>query len=114
MFVSLIKEINRLISKGMLYIYYWEKLTFQNFDFLGKKIWRNAVALKSKKVQGIFGETLSLALSSSAVFRLQKYVSAFFSLFCSGDKKGFYQISLGNEIDFTGIMNFSPNILAKN
>ena len=28
MFFSSIKEINRLISKGMSNIYYWEKLTF--------------------------------------------------------------------------------------
>ena len=35
---------------------------------------------------GIFGETCILALSSSAVFRLQKRVSYFFYLLCSGDK----------------------------
>ena len=28
--------------------------------------------------------------------------------------KGFYQSSLGNEVDFTDIMNVFPNILAKN
>ena len=28
--------------------------------------------------------------------------------------KGFYQSSLGNEVDFRDIMNVSPNILAKN
>ena len=28
--------------------------------------------------------------------------------------KGFYQGSLGNEVDFRDIMNVSPNILAKN
>ena len=50
----------------------------QNFDFLGKKIWRNKLALKSMKVQGIFGETFILALSSLAVFRLQNRVSDFF------------------------------------
>ena len=33
--------------------------------------------LKSKQVQGIFGETFILALLSSAVFRLQKRVSDF-------------------------------------
>ena len=55
-----------------------EKLTFSNFDFLGKKIWRNALTLKSKKVQGIFGKTFILALLSSAVFRLQNRVSDFF------------------------------------
>ena len=50
----------------------------QNFGFLGKKIWRNALALKSKKVQGIFGETFILALLSPAIFRLQNCVSDFF------------------------------------
>ena len=31
--LSSIKEINRLISKAMSNIYYWEKLTFSNFRF---------------------------------------------------------------------------------
>ena len=52
--------------------------TCRKSKFLGKKIWRNALALKSKKVQGIFGETFILALLSSAVFRLQNRVSDFF------------------------------------
>ena len=34
--------------------------------------------LKSKKVQGIFGKKFTLALLSSAVFRLQNSVSDFF------------------------------------
>ena len=46
--------------------------------FLGKKIWRNALALKSKNVQGIFGKTFILALLSSPVFGLEKRVSDFF------------------------------------
>ena len=33
--------------------------------FLGKKIQRNALALKSKKVQGVFGETFILNIFSS-------------------------------------------------
>ena len=32
--------------------------------FLGKKILKNALALKSKEVQGIFGKTIILALLS--------------------------------------------------
>ena len=52
--------------------------TCRKSKFLGKKIWRNALALKSKKVQGIFGETFILALLSSAAFRPQKCVSDFF------------------------------------
>ena len=65
----------------MSHIYYWEKLTFSkpvgivNFR---KKIWRNELDLKRKKVEGIFGETFILALSSSAVFRLKNGVSDLF------------------------------------
>ena len=50
----------------------------QNIDFLGKEIWKNALTLKSKKVQGILGENFIFTLSSSAVFCLQNRVSDFF------------------------------------
>ena len=52
--------------------------TCQKSKFLGKKIWRNTLAMKSKKVQSIFGKTFILALLSSAVFCLQNSVSDFF------------------------------------
>ena len=52
--------------------------TCRKSKFLGKKIWRNMLALKSKKVQGIFGKNFILALLSSAVFHLQNSVSDFF------------------------------------
>ena len=52
--------------------------TCRRSKFLGKKIWRNALALNSKKAQGIFEETFILALMSSAVFRLQNCASDFF------------------------------------
>ena len=81
----------KLISKGIPNICYWEKAdvpkSCRKSKFLGKKIWRNVLALKSIKVQGIFGETFILVLLSSAVFRLQNYVSDFFNWFCSGDKR---------------------------
>ena len=64
---SSIKEINRLLWKGMSNIYYWEKLAFSK-----------CTTLKSKKVQSIFMATFILALSSSAIFRLQNRVSDFF------------------------------------
>ena len=62
-------------------IYHSEKLTLSELvekEISWKKIWRNAVALKDKKVQGIFWKTFILALLSSAVFRLQNNVSDFF------------------------------------
>ena len=73
---------------------------------------RNALALKSEKVQGILGETFILALLSSAVFRLQNCVSDFFLICSAREIKSFYQSSLENEVDFRDIMNVSPNILA--
>ena len=38
----------------------------------------------------------------------------FLSICFAGEIKGFYQSSLGNEVDFRDIMNVSRNILAKN
>ena len=49
--------------------------TCQKYKFLENKILRNPLALKSKKAQGIFGETFILVLLSSAVFRLRNCVS---------------------------------------
>ena len=51
----------------------WPKI-----KFLGNKIWRNALALKIKMVEGIFGEKFILALLFLAVYRLQNNVSDFF------------------------------------
>ena len=48
----------------------------QNFDLLGKKIWKKSTDFE--KVQNILGGTFILALSSSAVFRLQNRVSDLF------------------------------------
>ena len=38
----------------------------------------------------------------------------FFLICFAREVKGFYQSSLGNEVDFRDIMNISPNILAEN
>ena len=62
----------------------------------------------------MFGEMFILALLSSTVFRLQTRVSHFFQFVLLRRKKGFYQSSLENEVDFRDIMNISPNILTKN
>ena len=87
--------------------------TYRKSKFLGNKTWRNVLALKSKKIEGILGETFILALLSSAVFLLQNGVR-FFQISFVREIKGFYQIFLGNEVDFSDIINVSPNILAKN
>ena len=52
--------------------------TCRKSKFLGKKIKKNPLAVKGKKIQGIFVKMFILALLSSAVFRLQNLVSGFF------------------------------------
>ena len=71
-------------------IYYWEKLlntclillTFSKLvgkrNLSERKFEENALVLKSKKVQGIFGVAFILAVLSVAAFRLQNRVSDFF------------------------------------
>ena len=54
-------------------IYYLEKLTFSKLQY-----YRNENLKKCTIFEGIFAETFILALSSSAVFRLQNFVSDFF------------------------------------
>ena len=49
-----------------------------NLRFSQKENLKKCGSLKSKKVQGIFGEMFILALAFSAVFRLQKRVPDFF------------------------------------
>ena len=54
-------------------IYYLEKLTFSKLQY-----YRNENLKKCTTFEGIFAEIFILALSSSAVFRLQNFVSDFF------------------------------------
>ena len=84
-----IKATNWLINKGMYVLLFdvFKHLLLRKTDvlktcrkkkFLGKKISRNALALNSKKVEGIFGKTFILVFLSSAVFRLENRVTDFF------------------------------------
>ena len=86
-FFYLILLMDVLLSKGMSNIYYWEKLTFSSFDFLGKKIWRNALALKSKKVEDTFGETFFWKYRLQLPFLCKILSQISFNLFCLGDKR---------------------------
>ena len=60
--------------------------------FLWEKTLRNALVLKSKKAQGIFGKTFILGLLSSAVFRLQNRVSDVFWIVLLGRWKAFIRV----------------------
>ena len=96
--------------------YYWEKLTFSKLvgnksKLPVKKIIRNALALKSKKVYSkkLLFWHYYLQLLSSTKARLRFLLIKF-----AREIKDSYQSSLGNEVDFRNIMNVSPSIFAKN
>ena len=55
--------------------------------FLGKKIWRKSLALKSKMVQGIFGKTLFWHYYLQLSFFCKSLSQISFKLFCSRDKR---------------------------
>ena len=79
--------------------------TYRKSKFLEKKIRRNALGIRQNLYFGI--SIFSCLLSTKLCPRL--LLNCFVR-----EVKGFYQSSLGNEVDFRDIMNVSPNILAKN
>ena len=100
-----------VLSKGMSNIYYWEKLTFSNLRFSRKENLKKGTRFKEQKgpryIQGnvYFGIIVFSCLAyTNQCLRIL--------LICfTREKKGFYQSSLANEVDFTDIMNVSQNIL---
>ena len=54
---------------------------FSKLRFFGKKVLKNALTSKNKKVKGILRELFILTLSFSAVFGLENRASDFFFLF---------------------------------
>ena len=98
MFFSSIKEINRLISKGMSNICYWEKLWFSKLlFFLERKfeemhwLWRGARYIQGNIYFGIIA--FICLLPTKLCPRLLLICFAW-------GIKGFYQNSLGNVIAF--------------
>ena len=114
MFFSLVKEINRLISKGMSNTYYREKLTFSKLPFSRKENLKKCTSFEEQKdARYIWGNVYFGIIVFSCL--LSRKPCLRFLLICFAcEIKGFYQSSLGNEVDFTNIINVSPNILAKN
>ena len=96
------KEINKLISnvKYLLLRKTDVLKTFRKRKFLGKKIWRNALALKSKKVQGsvYFGIIVFCCLWSA------KPCPRFLLIWFAREIKSFYQSFLRNEVEFRDII----------
>ena len=87
--------------------------TCRKSKFPGKKIWRNARLWQAKKYKLYSGKRLFLHYYLQLSFVCKTVPEISFKLFCS-EIKGFYQSFLGNDVDFSDIMNDPLNILAKN
>ena len=84
-----------------------------NLVFLRKKIWRNALDLNSKKLQDIIRGNIYFDIIVFSCLSFPKSCLEFLLISFAREIKGFYQISWGNEIDFTNMMYISPKISAQ-
>ena len=93
---------------------YWEKLTFSKLQFSGKEnLYKCTSFEEQKRKRYIWGNVYFVIFLFSCLLSTNPCLR--FLLICfAWEIKGFYQSSLGNEVDFRDIMNVSPNILAKN
>ena len=110
-FNSLIKEINRPVKH---LLYYYEKLTLSKLQFYRKENLKKCTTFEEQNdtryIRGnvYFGIIVFNCLSST------KPCLRFLLLSFDREIEGFYLSFLGNEVDFTDIMNSSRNILAEN
>ena len=90
-----------------------EKLTFWNLRISRKENLKKCTSFEEQKgTRHIRGNVYFGIIVFSCLSSTKPYLR--FLLICSlREIKEFYQSSLGNEVNFTDIMNVSPNILTK-
>ena len=109
-----IKEINRLIWKGMSNIYYWEKLTFSKLLFSRNQNLKKCTNFEGQKCTRYIRGNVYISIIVFSCLSSTKPCLTFLLNFFARKIKGFYKSSIGNEVDFRNIMNVSLNILAQN
>ena len=98
MFFSSVKEMNRLISKGMLNIYYWQKPTSQNFDFLRKKMhWKETTSFEEQKDKRLIQGNIYFGIIVFGRLSFKKPCLRFPSICFVQEIKGFYWFHWQNE-----------------
>ena len=95
-------------------IYYYEKLTFLKLQFYRKEDLKKYTTFEEQKGTRYIRRNAYFGIIAFSCLSFAKSCLRFFLIFFDQEIKGFYQSYLGNEVDFTDIMNVSPNILAKN
>ena len=111
---SSIKEINRLIWKGISSIYCWEKLTFSKLWFSRKENLKKCTNFEEQKGTRYIRGNVYIGIIVFSCLSSTKPCLRFLLNCFVREIKGFYQSSFRNEVDFRDIMNVSLNILAKN
>ena len=114
MFFSSIKETNRFIRKGMPNICFCEKLSFSKLRFSWKENLKKCSSFEEQKSTRFIRKNVYFGITAFSCLSSTKPCLKFLLICFAPEIKSFYQSSLGNELDFTDIMNVSPNILAKN
>ena len=89
-------------------------LNFFDFRFSQKENLKKYTSFEEQKGTGYIWENVYFGIIVFTCLSSTKPCLRFFSICLALEIKGFYQSSLGNEVDFEGIMNVSPNILPKN
>ena len=106
---SLIKEINRSVIYFLLLI----KTDVLRTSTLSGSLKKYTTFEEQKGTRYICGNVYFGIIVFSCLLSTKPCLR--FLLICFDQEiKGFYQSSLGNEVDFMDIMNVSPNILAEN
>ena len=91
--------------------------TCRESKFLGEKIWRNlkkSTSYEEKKGERYLWENVYFCMIIFSCLSSEKQSLRFLLNCFLWEIKGFYQSSLGNDVDFRDKMNVSPNILAEN
>ena len=107
---SSIKDINRLIWKGMSNIYKWEKLTFSKPRFSRKEKLKKYTNFEEQKGTKYIRGNVYISIIFFSCFPPKKACLRFLLNCFVLEIKGFYQSSFGNKVHFRDIMNVSLNI----
>ena len=108
-----IKEINRSIWKGISNIYYWEKLT-SKLRLSRKENLKKCTNFEEQKGTRYIRGNVYIGIIVFSCLSSTKPCLRFLLICFDQEIEGFYESSFGNEVDFTDVMNVSPNNLAKN
>ena len=92
----------------------WRLKTCRESKFYGKKNLMRCTSFEEQKGTRYIPENLYFGIIIFSCLSSTKLCLKFLLNCFVREVKGFYQSSLGNEVDFGDMMNVSPNILAKN